>query len=80
MHDEVGNPNRTADTGEQGDVRLAPALDDRDRFTVGVVPQSAEDEREDELLRSPLDEERGPGEEELAALGVELSSAGSGFG
>jgi plasmid stability protein len=37
------------------------------------VTERTEDEREDELLRTPLDEERRPGQEELAALGVELA-------
>ena len=73
VDDDERDPARLADPGEHRDVGLPAALDDGDLRAVGVVAERREDGREHELLRPPLDEDRGAGEEELAPLGVELA-------
>ena len=73
VDDDEGDAAGLADAGEDRDVRLPAALDDRDLGPVGVVAERGEDGREDELLRAALDEDRRAGEEELAPLRVELA-------
>ena len=73
VNDDVGNSRPPADLHEQGQVRLATALDDRDLLTVRVVAERMEDERERHLLGHPLDEDHRAREEELGPLGVELT-------
>ena len=72
VHDDEWDPDGLADPREEGDVRLASALDDRYRLPVDVVSERREHEGQNELLGQPLDEYDGAGEEELAARGVEL--------
>ena len=72
VHDDKGDTGRAADPREEGDVRLAAALDDRDRLPVDVVAERREHERQHELLGQTLDEDDRAGEEELAAGRVEL--------
>ena len=79
VDDDVGDTDGVAYLGEEGEVRLAAAFHNRDRLAVGVVPEPLEDEGEHELLRSSLDEEHGPGEEELATLGVDLADRTEAF-
>ena len=66
------DPRRSADAGEQRDIALAAALDDRDAFAVGVVAEGFERERQRQAFGRTLDEQRRLGEEELAARRVEL--------
>ena len=86
VDDDEGDAAGLADAGEDRDVRLPAALDDRDLGPVGVVAERGEDGREDELLRAALDEDRRAGEEELAPLASNsltirnASSASSGSG
>ena len=72
VDDDVRDLARVAHLGEERDVPLAGAVDDRDRLLVGVVAERAEHERERELLGAPLDEHHRAREEDLGALGVEL--------
>jgi hypothetical protein len=66
-------PGCAADASEHWDVRPATAGDDRDPLAIRVVSERVEYKRQGELLRLPLDQRRCAGEEELAALRVELA-------
>ena len=72
VHSDERDPGGPADAREERDIRLAAALDDRDRLAVDVVPERREHEREHQLLSQALDEHDRAGEEELAARSVEL--------
>ena len=53
----AGNSRRLADPYEQGNVRLAAAVDDSHGIAIGVVAERLEDERERELLGASLHEQ-----------------------
>ena len=72
VNDDKWNATGSADPGEQRQIRLAAALDDRDRFSVDIVAERSEHEGQHELLGQTLDQDDCAGEEQLAARGVEL--------
>ena len=72
VHDDVRDLARVADAREERHVPLAAALEHDDPLLVGLDAERLEEEREGELLRAALDEERGAREEELGAVAVEL--------
>jgi hypothetical protein len=72
VDDDVRDAARVGDAREERHVALPAALEHEDPLLVGVDAERVEDERERELLRSPLDEDRAAREEELGAVAVEL--------
>jgi hypothetical protein len=77
---DVRDAARVGDAREERHVALAAALEHEDSLLVGVYAERVEDERERELLRPSLDEDRTAGEEELRAIAVELGERAEGLG
>src|SRR5207244_7992198 len=72
VNDHVRDVARVADAREQRDVPFAAALEDQDPLLIRLDAERLEHEWKRELLRAPLDEQRGPREEQLGAVAVEL--------
>ena len=73
MDDAERHAGGLAEPHEDGQVRLAPALDDRDALAVYVDAEDTEHVGQGELLRAAFHEDRDISEEQLASFGVELA-------